>query len=647
MKNAALRESRMRDIRTYIVNQHVRFKPQSILAMVAFVGLALTASADVSWSLNGGILNVVASSVDAGKGLKLLWDESDMGADPGGWSNGTTIVPCVPADGGRYAVDLAALGIANSMVCRIATFVAYNRLDKLGMSGTGCYVNTGIADSDCYGLRFGFYGNSQTSDNQGSFGAVIGNDDSETGFLVTASGNNVAHWVIRYRNTKDPSWAYPRPSVSNSTINEVEFANDTFTLNGVAKTGVGAGSVGESGAHIVLGRGNFKWSNGTTYYTYYHGWWSHASLDDADGNKLIDYMPVQRASDGKVGFWDRVSSRFVTSSGNGNFSAGAETGETLETAFEMSRVVIVPNRELGVSVDGSMLAISVPSGLVGERLMILWDAADMGDDVSAWRHSAVVAESAEARTYSVSMSSLGIRNGDICRVVAANAFQLLDKLQMADANCYVNTGVVDSDCYGVRFGFYGTAQSSPNGWGAVIGRDNPSEGGFLVTAENSSIEKWVVFYRGTKDAVGKRPAVNTQAINEAEFNGGVFTLNGETVKTGLEAGPVGETGAQVVLGRWTRQWSNGSTYYRCHPGWWSHVSFDDADGNRILDYIPAKRVSDGKVGFYDRAKLAFVTSSGTGNFSAGAVTNETPIVAVNASKTFTIKGIPGFMIIIH
>ena len=637
------------NVKSYVVNPHARFRPQSILAIMAGVVFALTASADVAWSLNGGTLNVVASSTDAGKGLKLLWDESDRGTNPEDWSNGATIVSCVPANGGRYAVDLGELGISNGTTCRIATFVTYNRLDKLGMFNTGCYVITGIVDSDCYSARFGFYGDSQTSSYYNAYGAIIGNDYNQSGFLVTVGNQAIGNWMIVYRGVTDPAVIGGRPAVSNSEINEAEFVDGKFTLNGTTKTGLESGALGESGAHVVLGRGIFRTGGGTgtPYQTYHHGWWSHVSFDDAEGNKMLDYIPVQRASDGKVGFWDRVTSRFVTSSGNGDFTAGTQTGEAIETALEMTQVVIVPNRELGVSANQGILTISVPSGLVGERLMVLWDAEDRGDEVLAWSHSAVIVESAEARSYSVRMSSLGIRNGDVCRVAAANAFQLLDKLQMADANCYVNTGVVDSNCYGVRFGFYGTSQSSPNGFGAVIGRDSPSEDGFLVTASSDSIANWIVFYRSTKDAVGTRPAVSNSEINEAEFAGGVFTLNATTVKTGLASGPVGETGAQVVLGRWTRQWSNGSTYYRCHPGWWSHVSFDDADGNRILDYIPAKRVSDGKVGFYDRAKLAFVTSSGTGNFSAGAVTNETPIVAVNASKTFTIKGIPGFMIIIH
>ena len=77
------------------------------------------------------------------------------------------------------------------------------------------------------------------------------------------------------------------------------------------------------------------------------------------------------------------------------------------------------------------------------------------------------------------------------------------------------------------------------------------------------------------------------------------------------------------------------------------MSFDDKDGYKILDYVPVQRVADGKVGFYDRATLSFVTSTGTGNFTAGTVTDDTPVTAVNAvSPPYKVSGIPGLLIIV-
>lgn len=77
------------------------------------------------------------------------------------------------------------------------------------------------------------------------------------------------------------------------------------------------------------------------------------------------------------------------------------------------------------------------------------------------------------------------------------------------------------------------------------------------------------------------------------------------------------------------------------------MSFDDASGNKILDYIPVKRASDNAVGFWDRVIKQFVVSSGTGGFSAGSVKDESPIFFVTAAQTFTVKSMPGTMIVIR
>ena len=120
----------------------------------------------------------------------------------------------------------------------------------------------------------------------------------------------------------------------------------------------------------------------------------------------------------------------------------------------------------------------------------------------------------------------------------------------------------------------------------------------------------------------------------------ITNANGAVVT--LPAGAVATNDTTIVIG------AQNSSTQRPYNGWWSHVSFDDKDGNLILDYIPVQRVSDSKVGFYDRASLSFVTSSGTGNFTAGTVTNDTPVVAVNASTpAFKITSISGFIIMIR
>ena len=302
---------------------------------------------------------------------------------------------------------------------------------------------------------------------------------------------------------------------------------------------------------------------------------------------------------------------------------------------------------LGLSTRKSTLTIDVPSSCAGERLTILWDTSDKGDDMSAWTHSAVVADSAVAGAYSVRMPALGMKNGDVCRVVAWNSYLPLDMLKQDSYLSYVNTGLADSDVYGVRFGFYPVALKAKTA--PCIGSVGTSGGGFLVYCDNTSGTNISVVLRGTGlpersplKYGGISDASDASKINEIAFTNGVFTLNGEIVNSTIGTGlPVGTKGRQMDVGT-ASHYQNSNALY----GWWSHVSFDSADGGRILDYIPVKRASDDGVGFWDRVTKRFMKSSGTGGFTAGSLKDEPPVVFVRSSGVFTVTTIPGVMIVI-
>jgi len=164
-------------------------------------------------------------------------------------------------------------------------------------------------------------------------------------------------------------------------------------------------------------------------------------------------------------------------------------------------------------------------------------------------------------------------------------------------------------------------------------------------------------YRGVKNGAPSTPNLNTDSINEYVFTNRVFSLNGTVNAAKLN-------GKNSVTWPGVEPMATNITYNvylgRCGHnkdktadnqvfaifGWWSHVSLEDADGNNLIDYIPVQRVSDNKVGFYDRASKSFVTSSGSGTFTAGNVTNDTPVVAVNASSAaWEVTDIQGLIII--
>ena len=327
--------------------KHKRSDAASLVTIAAACMAVLTSMAGVTYSLDGGTLTVRATSSLEGAALHLLWDEADRGDTVAAWANSTNFVAAVPSGGGTYAIDLDALGVANGTPCRIAAITRYSRLDMLKMESTECYIDTGIHGTNCYGVCLGFYGTEITK----TLGAFIGcgNDNdakvlkNRGGFQLAADGTNMENWMWMYRGVKANGIAN-RPSVSTNSINEVAFTNGMFMVNGTAfRTNIPKTAVSTNTIHNMnIGRSPHD-GNQVMF-----GWWSHVSLYDEDGNKMLDYVPVQRA-DGKVGFWDRVTEKFVTSSGTGEFVAGTQTGETFEaeTREVVARTAFVPNLHWG------------------------------------------------------------------------------------------------------------------------------------------------------------------------------------------------------------------------------------------------------------------------------------------------------------
>ena len=558
----------------------------------------------ISLEMRGSKLFVFAPAGLAGEQLMLVWGDGDQGGNIADWPNSVEIASVVGKDGGVYVADLARLGVRNGQTCRVAAVHRFVLLDMLKMPDRTTFVDTGIPDSACYSVRLGFYGNESTGNNS-QFCNFIGTGESvgTTGcFTIGMNNDSYTSWYWIHRKNKSDS----RPTVSTNSINHVGVTNRMFTVNGIVKdSNLEEGAVGMSGRNMHLGtfvdRSRFL-----------HGWWSYVRFDDADGNAILDYLPAQRTTDGTVGFYDRATGSFVISTGGGAFTAGTATNEAQVVVNSSCAVIPYNIPSLEVTLAGLTLSVGVPTGLAGERLVLLWDDADKGDELSAWAHSEVLAAvlPASGGTYSANLSALGIGRGDVCRVATVNGVQLLDMLQMPNKYSYIDTGIPDSACAGVHYGFYGTGITAS--FANMIGTVEDGVG-FAVGANSSDMSSWYWCYRGTK--YNPRPTVSQNSINDASFSSQTFTLNGSVVKAGLPAGAVGTSGANMYLGTWAAK-------NRFHLGWWSYVRLDDAGGNALIDFVPAQRTTDNKVGFLDRATGAFVASTGSGTFVAGDVTNE-------------------------
>ena len=610
--------------------------------LASIIAAAAGANADIVYSIDGSKLTVTASSAYENRGLKLLWDSTDKGSSAINWSNSATITHSVPSVGGTYTIDLATLGISAGTPCRVASYMNFSRLNALKQSGYKCYFNSGIFDYNVYGIRFGYY---SVAKNENS-GPCIGSRGA--GFVVYANDSDRTKISVNWRGTKlsqNPSVKYgqqPSDAFDSAKINEFAFTNGVFTLNGATvNSSLGTGvAVGNANLGIRIGTSQADAGKKAMF-----GWWTHVSFDGADGSMIRDYVPARRVADNVVGFYDKVSRTFTSSESSDAFVAGTATGETLEGDFAMETATFA---RLGFSVDKSVLTITVPACCAGERLSVLWDDSDKGDDEAAWAHSAVVADVALAGTYTVYMSSLGMRNGQFCRVAASDRYYPLDMLLQDSKSSYINTGIKDSDVYGVRFGYYSVAKSDD---GASCIGSYGSLGGFVLYANGFSRINVSVVWRGA--ALSDHPEVrwgsqgedpDLSKLNEFAFTNGVFTVNGATVNSSLGAGAAaGKQGKILTVGASTSDSGAGKGMF----GWWSHVSFDDADGNRILDYIPVKRATDDAVGFWDRASRRFLTSSGTGGFTAGPASDAPQVVFEKVAQTFVVSTIPGMVVTVR
>ena len=468
-------------------------------ACAAFGAMA----SDVSYWFEGAKMHVRATSALSGKGLLLLWDETDKGETAASWANSTNFTAAVPAAGGEYTIDLASLGIANGTPCRIASATCYERLTMLLMADRGKYIDTGIQGKNVYGVRMGFYptkrGTAGTADANFALNCGKAGDTTWTagkgGFHIGLGQNaNVTESLegpVLWGHHGYGSVSSERPNWETNAINHIAFTNRVFTLNGViVKSGLNAGAISTNDLTVTMGR-----NNPSNYYSLC-GYWSYLQFDDENGKLIVDYIPVRRTSDNKVGFWDSVSKTLVVpTTENQNLSAGdgTPTGEVIadSDSLEVVSDAITPDRQLATTVDGGKVTVTVPAGLSGETLIVAWDESDKGDDITAWAHTAdAVATASAGNTAPIRLSGLGVTAGSTVRIFAANAYKPLDMLQMTTTGCWIDTGFKGTDVYGVRFGYYTTGLNKKTGdWCGAIGcgKDNWN---LFASSCDYSISKW-------------------------------------------------------------------------------------------------------------------------------------------------------------
>ncbi len=283
------------------------------------------------------------------------------------------------------------------------------------------------------------------------------------------------------------------------------------------------------------------------------------------------------------------------------------------TAFAQLAFVQAPVQaaEYDLVIANGNLVVTVPAGVAtGKTLIVTWDEVDCGKLLKDWTNRQVLAPSipAEGICFSCPLEDAVEEGAKALRAFTADELVVLERLQMANNKCYIDTGVIDSTCSRVAFSFYQTGQTGA--WGGVIGTSG--EDSFAVGMNNTAATSWCWWY-GTLGKRSNRPNVYTDRPNVVDFNEGVFNLNGSAFDSNLGV-PVGRKNRSIYVG--TSTIIPGRMAY----GWWYYVRMWDMAGEPLIDYVPARRTLDGAVGFYDRVSGNLIQSSAGGAFTAGAET---------------------------
>ena len=630
----------------------------ALVATIIGAFAQLPSRADVLAVQNGSMLTIRASSAYSGKGLVLLWDDEDR-SESGDWTNTNSIPGVVSSSGSVFSVDLDALGVPNGAACRIAAVTRFNVLAYVeNERRNGSQVDTGIKDTELYGLRFACY--CRATDKTGRYMVSdTSSTEDTTSYFMLSTINAVKTYFRFYQNGGMAFRSNQNREIYYTQDEMTDFAmtNGVVTVNGAqyysrnnyAMTYTDGTSFGSTGGNILLGGGG----NGNNVKCR----WKYVVMYGADGGEILNLTPVTRTSDGVEGFWDGVSKTFKTVNGSTAYIyPGTETGETIDADAEMLNAFTI-DRRLTAEVSRGTLSVTVPAGLAGEDILLLWDDADKSAS-GDWAHTNVIASSVTAgATYTARLAALGLDNGQYAVLAARHNLSLFDKVHLhGGSNTSVDTGVKDADVYGVRMGYYITwANNGPNAALASHGT-----GFFRIGGINYHENYLRCYIQGAHNESSRNRqlylwtdgAEDYAQINNVAATNGVFTLEGRLADYNGTARTANKFTAGTAFGSSANNvwmgWNGDTGAYSCaQSGFWSYLQMDDKDGNLILDLVPAKRNGDGVIGFYDRTRGAFLSPAGKLPATGGETVDASyaPVNAVGAA--FRVASIPGMVIVVR
>jgi len=574
-----------------------------LLAAMGMVGLLFAAEPTITADATSIKVTVPANCATGAK-LVLAYAAADRGTQLAAWTTTRELAASVPAEGGEYSATFADLGFPDgNCVVRAFTQSAFEKLDYLIVDNSNDYVDVGLLDTDLYGVEFGY--KPTGGGNYGKIICCLDEGGAGTAFRWEGAGN----WK-KYNFCGDNTsgaYIYPQYAFKTDAMNTVSARNNVLKVNGSEYKNYRTSPIGLRGARVRL---NTK--NPSSAADHAYGWWYYLRIYGADGLARIDYVPAQRTSDNLVGFYDQVEKRFITPTGGGAFGAGTVVADSAFTdvAWFSSATEFV-SKGLTFTVADNVATVVVPAGYAtGEKLYLVADELDRGIDVQAWHDIAKLSDAipAEGGTFTHTLTGFCTYGANVLRVFTSEDYTRLASVTANAANAYRDTGVLDSVCYGVEYGYqplngsgtYGKTFASVAGtlrWERVGNGNSPT---YNYCVCNSKFEQ--VTLKFTLDG---------NACNNIVFRNGVLTHNGISRGNGYTT-PVDNKNSMLRMN------NKGLAANDKDYGKWYHMRLYARNGVKLVNYVPAKN-ANGTYGFVDLASREFITPTGGGSYASDNV----------------------------
>ena len=587
---------------------------------------------DINDDATALVVNVPAGLLTGCK-LELAYDNTigaankfvplDRTPSRAAWPNACTLSEAVPAEGGTFSVALADIGMPPDAYFRLFMTDGYELLDYAWCNAANAWVDTGVKDTDVYGLELGLCPTDTTGTYAFCFGSLTGNGAG----VSLQHSNNAAHVYngAYFARWTDSKYTYSDHLVFDTTkMNTLVFGGNTLLFNGTKKNAAQGAKkwvtspVGPSGHTISLNR----IGDGTTAPA--RTKWYYVRFYDQFGDPLLDYVPVRKNN--VVGFFDRARLTFVTPTGGGALTAGNVVATGAQASLAVGRLWTfspIARKAANMTIDttaGAMLTVQVKPGYgCGSKLYLAHGFTDGGDDLAGWSGRLEIASSvpAEGGTYTLDLVANDLATGQVFRVFAGNEYTPLTRVQQNSADDLIDTGIRDTTIWGCAYGHYCTG--STGNYSAFLGSGNGDKlenPGFRICLGGNKYKMCITQWAYNLYTY-KYFDLTHDVCNDFKVTNNAMTYNGKSLLPEAGSGlwhltPMGSSGRTFYMGNLA-----GAT--TCDNfGWWYYLSLEDRNGKKLLDYVPVQNAS-GTAGFFNRVTGSFVTPTSGGALVAGEV----------------------------